>query len=273
MRSDGSPAIFNRARPRQSSLPFLSPLRGLLSLVVTLTHGLRRGLHSCAPPELGTWVSRLLSLWLRESLSHLLGACGGGFGYFGLDRLLGGAALRPRSSGPPGQPGLSPPGLWLFLALLRWLQLFCSGWRRRIRRGPLRGRGWIRRVLLGGGVRRIVRRLVRGAGWGSSGISVSMSDLWTPNLRRRMLRTAVLRARRMSSARLSSMVPRSRELTVSMRRPGWTPRLQGGRRGGRGRRDKGRCGAYAGGVAELLSAESGGAAADVGDFDMSAGFG
>src|SRR2546425_257644 len=49
---------------------FLSPHPGLFYLNVALTHGLRRGLHSCAPSELGLLRSpgSLIS-------SHLLGAC------------------------------------------------------------------------------------------------------------------------------------------------------------------------------------------------------
>jgi hypothetical protein len=70
------PALFNRARLRQGVLTiFFRRFRVLFSLGVTFTHGLLRGLHSLAPSELGLWMSRLLSLCLRELLSHLLAAC------------------------------------------------------------------------------------------------------------------------------------------------------------------------------------------------------
>src|ERR1035437_8634455 len=50
-----------------------------------------------------------------------------------------------------------------------------------------------------------------------SGTCLTMSLEWRPKWTRRALRTAVLRARRMSSARLRSMVLRARALMTSMR--------------------------------------------------------
>src|SRR5262249_37319270 len=75
-------------------MSFLSPLRGWFPLLLFMTHGLRRGLHSFAPSELGLLLFLLSGFLLAlVELSHYAGVFSDGgflvssFLFLGLVRL------------------------------------------------------------------------------------------------------------------------------------------------------------------------------------------
>src|SRR5579864_612972 len=153
-----------------SSVSF-APCGACSFLWVDLTHGLRRGLHSCAPSEL--LLSRLLEAcaleprWFCLGLASVARRCG--------PVLLGrpdGSKTRPHTSGRGVRSAMLQ---WRALRLQRlwwplWRELWALPWRTRLgwrRAGRRRCAGSFPAPRGGGVPWRIVRRLVRAAAWRS----------------------------------------------------------------------------------------------------------